>query len=387
MIPRIIEKKIEELLFCGKAIVIYGARRVGKTTLVNQVIRQHPEKKSRYVNCDLLVNKQALEAQDIKPLESFLGDCELVVLDEAQNVENIGRTIKILVDTFPHIQVIATGSSAFDLAQKTAESMVGRVHRFSLYPLSASEISQGKGQIELAPQLEQLLRFGSYPEVYGQPEEIAKSMLDQLVSAYLYKDVLMFSGIKNSKLILDLLQLLALQVGREVNANELGKSLGIDRLTVLKYLDLLEQCYVVFSLRAFSRNLRKEISKSFKVYFYDLGVRNSLLQAYGALATRNDVGALWENFLVVERLKLTGYHSLYRNRYFWRTHDQKEIDYLEEHDGLLEGYEFKWGGDVGKSASGSFRLPREFLETYQGSSVVRIDRSNFEEFVLMGRES
>ncbi len=383
MIHRIIENQLKDSLFQGKAIILYGARRVGKTTLVRNLMGQYPTKKARYINCELLSNKQALEVQDAKPLEAFLGDSELVILDEAQNVENIGKTIKIIVDTYPQIQIIATGSSAFDLAQKTAESMVGRVRSFFLYPFSVQEIAQGRGIMEIESRLEQLLRFGSYPEIFDQPDAVAQPLLDELTSTYLYKDVLAFGGIKSSKLVLNLLQLVALQLGNEVNATELATSLGVDRLTILKYLDLFEQCFITFSLRAFSRNLRKEISKSFKIYFYDLGVRNSLIQAYNPLNIRTDIGGLWENFLVLERLKLIKYTPLFRNRYFWRTHDQKEIDYLEEHDGQLDGYEFKWSGSIGSPTQRPFNPPQDFLEAYDNSSVQRIDRSNYWEFVSL----
>jgi predicted AAA+ superfamily ATPase len=254
--------------------------------------------------------------------------------------------------------------------------MAGRIIPFMLYPLSMGEIEQGRGYGEVSGQLENLLRFGGYPEILGQSEETARERLDTLVSTYLYKDVLTFSGIKSSRIIVDLLQLLALQLGNEVSAGELGNSLGIDRLTVLKYLDVLEQSFIVFPLRAFSRNLRKEVSKSFKVYFYDLGVRNSLIQAYNPLSLRTDVGALWENFCIVERLKLIRYLPLYRNTYFWRTHDQKELDYIEEHDGMLEAFEFKW------NPGAAFKVPQDFIDAYPGATVKVVNSANYWKYLL-----
>ena len=221
------------------------------------------------------------------------------------------------------------------------------------------------------------MRFGLYPEVIDQTEDVARRRLDELVSTYLYKDVLTFSGMKNSKLIVNLLQLLALQIGSEVSYNELATTLGIDRLTVIKYLDLLEQSFIVFTLRTLSRNPRNEISKSVKIYFYDLGIRNSLIQAYNPMGIRTDVGALWENFCIVERRKLVKYLPLHRNTYFWRTYDQKEIDYIEEHDNIFEGFEFKWGVH-----DKPFKVPQKFTDMYKHSSVERIDRSNYWQFLL-----
>jgi predicted AAA+ superfamily ATPase len=377
MILRIIEKQLKKHLFQGRAIILYGARRVGKTTLTQTILSQYPDKKPKYINCELVANKQALEIHDAAQLKSFLGDSELVALDEAQNIEGIGKTIKIIVDTYPHIQVIATGSSSFDLANKTVESMAGRLYSFMLYPFSVGEIEQGKGYGEIESRLENLLRFGSYPEIIDQTEDIARRRLDELVSTYLYKDVIAFGGMRNSKLIVDLLQLLALQVGSEVSYNELATKIGIDRLTVIKYINLLEQSFIIFTLRALSRNPRNEISKSVKIYFYDLGIRNSLVQAYNPLAIRTDVGALWENFCIVERWKLVKYLPLHRNVFFWRTYDQKEIDYIEEHDSIFEGFEFKWG-----LHDRPFKVPQKFAELYEHSTVKRIDRSNYWQFLL-----
>jgi len=371
MIQRILEKRVMERLFKGRVVTILGARRVGKTTLVKALLERFPEKRTRYLNCDLQPIRQALAHQDAERLKVYLGDQELVVLDEAQNIPEVGRVLKILVDTYPEMQIIATGSSSFDLANKTGEPLTGRVYPFVLSPLSLTEIAGSNGYSMIEPRLEQLLRFGSYPSVLDASESESRDQLDELVANYLYKDTLSYLGVKKSTLVTDLLSLLALQVGQEVAYPELGTALGIDRRTVASYIDVLEQSFVVFRLRAFSRNLRKEISKSQKVYFYDLGVRNALLQAFTPLALRQDVGALWENFCIVERRKFMADRGLRANTYFWRTYDQKEIDYIEERDGVLTGYECKW------NPAKRMRSPQEFLDVYPGSVVHQIDRSNY----------
>lgn len=371
MITRTIEKRIEKYLFRGRVITLLGARRTGKTTLVNALLAKHTNKRTRYLNCDLYSVQQALAVQDAEPLKAYLGDQELVVLDEAQNIKSIGMVLKILVDTYPEMQIIATGSSAFDLANKTGEALTGRVFPFKLYPLSLQEIAGSDGYSVISSRLDQFLRFGLYPSVIDQSEDDAKTQLDELVGNYLYKDVLSYAGIKHPSLISDLVRLLALQVGSEVSYTELGGALGIDRKTVVNYIDLLEQSFVVFRLRSFNRNLRNEVSKSQKVYFYDLGVRNAVIQAFAPLKLRTDVGALWENFCILERLKHTDNNGVGMNRYFWRTKDQSEIDYIEEKDGVLTGFECKWNPEK------KVRSPKLFLEAYPGSTIEKIDPSNY----------
>lgn len=376
MISRLLETLIEKYLFRGRVIVLYGARRVGKTTLVKHLLAKHADKRTRYLNCDLLSVRTALQVEESTALNAYLGEQDLVVLDEAQQIENIGRILKILVDEFPAMQVIATGSSSFHLLNQSAEPLTGRMYRFELYPLSLAELAGDQGYSAVDPRLELLLRFGSYPAIIDLPEAEARLALDELVSNYLYRDALAFIGLRKSTVLIKLLELLARQVGQEVSYQELGQALGIDRRTVVNYIDLLEQCFVLFRLGAFSRNLRKEISKSVKVYFYDLGVRNGLIQNFTPLALRSDIGALWENFCIVERLKLLHYRQQFANQYFWRTYDQQEIDYLEEADGRLQGYEFKW------SPNAKVKEPTAFLQSYPGSQVERIDRSNYWRFLL-----
>lgn len=376
MYTRSLKAQIERYLFRGRAIVLYGARRVGKTTLVKEILATYPDKRTLYLNCDLLSVRRALATEEATTLAAFLGEQDLVVLDEAQQIENIGRILKILVDEFPAMQVIATGSSSFTLVNQTAEPLTGRMYRFELYPLALQELAGDQGYRTVEPRLDFLLRYGAYPSIVDLAEHEARVELDELVSNYLYRDALAFVGMGRSTVLIKLLELLARQVGQEISYQELGQALGVDRRTVIGYVDLLEQCFILFRLGAFSRNLRKEVAKSMKVYFYDLGVRNSLIQNFAPLSLRNDVGALWENFCIVERMKYLRYRQQFANQYFWRTYDQKEIDYLEEADGVLRGYEFKWNPTAKLKGAG------DFLEAYPGSTVARVDRTNYWQFLL-----
>lgn len=373
MITRLLQKKIEKNLFKGNVIIIYGARQVGKTTLVKQIIESSKEK-SKYLNCEILSVQNQLREPEPEKLKFFLGDTKLVVLDEAQSIENIGLIIKVLIDTYPDMQIIATGSSSFDLANKISEPLTGRALEFKLYPLSVQELKEEKDLFDVESKIEKLLIFGSYPEVFLLNREEAIQKIDQISSNYLFKDILSYEGLKKSSILVKLLKTLALQIGNEVNYNELSKILGIDNKTVEKYIDLLEKCFIVFKLSAFSRNLRKEISKSVKIYFYDLGIRNSLIQNYNPLDIRNDVGALWENFCIVEKIKKNHYSNTFANYYFWRTYTQKEIDFIEEKEGKLFAFEIKWKQNY-KSA------PREFLEEYKNSSFEIINNTNYYKFL------
>lgn len=374
MLNRLIKEQIKNKLFKSKVVVLYGARQVGKTTLVKDILQDFGSS-GRYLNCELLSVQEGLSQLEAVKIKSFLGDYKLVVLDEAQNVPDIGKVLKIMVDSFPELQIIATGSSSFDLANKAAEPLTGRTFKFILYPFLLAEIKQLGDQFYLNSKLENLLRFGSYPEVFFLNEPDAMARLEELSANYLYKDILRFEGIKKSSVIKNLLQALALQVGQEVSYQELANKLGINRLTVQKYIDILEQAFIIFKLNALSRNKRKEISKSVKVYFYDLGIRNSLIQNYNPLNIRNDVGALWENFCIVERFKINNFKNNFTNTYFWRTYDQKEVDYIEESGGRFAGFEFKWAKD--KAAA-----PKDFLNNYANSSVKLITKNNYFEFLL-----
>jgi len=372
MIKRLLEERIKEQLFKGKTIILYGARQVGKTTLVQNILKNFGNE-GRYLNCEILSIEENLKIPEPERLKAFLGNYRLIVLDEAQNIPNIGRILKILNDSFPEIQIIATGSSSFDLATKAVEPMTGRALFFILYPLSALELKEENDWFYFESKIETLLRFGSYPEIFLSNENEALLKLNTLASSYLYKDLLKYNGIKKTSILKNLLISLALQIGNEVSYNELAIKLGINSITVQKYLDLLEQCFVILRLHSFSRNLRNEITKSLKVYFYDLGIRNSLVQNFNTLSLRNDIGALWENFCVVERLKSNSSLNRNVNYYFWRTYSQKEVDYVEEFDGKIIGYEFKFSG---KQKS---KQIKEFKETYN-AEIIQIDKTNFWKF-------
>lgn len=370
---RTIQAKIEENLFRGKIIIVYGARRTGKTTLSKILLEKYPEK-SKYINCELLQNQQALNTTNSEQLKDFFGDAKFVVLDEAQEIVSIGKVLKILVDTFPDIQILATGSSSFDLAQKISEPLTGRTREYTLYPLSIEEIISHHGAIFEHAKFENILRFGLYPSVFNKSEDEMKEELRDIASKYLYKDILKFKELKRSDLVINLLQAVALQAGNKVSYHELATLLKENHHTVRNYLELLEKCFVIFRLRSFSRNLRKEIGKSFKVYFYDIGIRNSLINNFNPLHIRSDVGALWENFCIVERMKRNHNNRLFPNIYFWRTYDQKEIDYIEEAEGNLTGFEFKWEKET-------FNKPQEFLTTYPNSSVTLVNKNNYRKFL------
>lgn len=374
MITRLLQKKIIKNLFKGNVIIIYGARQVGKTTLVKQIIK-NSKKKSKYLNCEILSVRDQLKDPEPEKLKFFLGDAKLIVLDEVQKIENIGLILKILIDTYPDLQIIATGSSSFDLANKVNEPLTGRALEFKLYPLSIQELKESKDLFDVESKIEKLLTLGSYPEVFLLDKEDAIQKIDQISSSYLFKDVLSFEGLKKPTVLIKLLKMLALQIGSEVNYNELSNSLDIDRKTVEKYIDILEKCFIIFKLNAFSRNLRKEVSKSFKIYFYDLGIRNSLIQNYNPLEIRNDAGALWENFCIVERIKRNSYNNIFANYYFWRTYTQKEIDFIEEREGGLFAFEIKWKKNI-KS------VPKEFLEKYENSEFEIINRDNYYKFLF-----
>lgn len=372
-IPRKIEEGIRNHLFKEKVVVVYGARQVGKTTLVKKIINDYGEE-GKYYNCEALSVERGLSEVEPEKIKSFLGDHRIIVLDEAQNIPNIGRILKIMVDTYPKMQIIATGSSGFGLLQKISEPITGRVFQYILHPLSVGEIIHYKGRQLIYAKLENILRFGFYPEVFNLGEQDAKDRLNEITSNYLFKDVLQLEGLKKTQVIKNLLQALALQIGQEVSYSELANTIGINRLTVQKYIDILEQNFVIFKLNAFSRNPRKEISKSIKVYFCDLGIRNSLIENYNPLQIRNDAGVLWENFCVMEKKKKSDNERSFANFYFWRTYNQREIDFIEERDGKLLGFEFKLKDK-------EVRPPRDWTNNYSNASFQIITPTNYLNFL------
>lgn len=369
MIQRQLKSRIEKRLFKGKVIIIYGARRVGKTTLSRQIIENLED--ARYLNCELLQNKTALSTTNSELLKDFLGNYRIIVLDEAQHIEQIGLILKILADTFPEIQIIATGSSSFDLGQKISEPLTGRARRFVLYPFSFNEIAGDSNLLDTHAGLEILLRFGFYPEVIGKSEEEAIEELNEIASNYLYKDVLQFERLRRPDLLFNLLKALALQIGGEVSFQELSRLLGTSVETIKRYIQLLEQSFVIFRLSSLSGNLRNEISKGQKIYFNDLGIRNAIIQNFSPLSSRNDVGALWENFCISERFKHNGNQGRTVNTYFWRSYFSKEVDYIEEKDGQITAFEFKY------SPNKQAQLPAIFKEAYPGANFKVVNNANY----------
>ncbi|MCX6163242.1 MAG: ATP-binding protein [Ignavibacteriae bacterium] len=373
LLTRNIQNIVEKWLFKNKILIILGARQVGKTTFVRQMINKYG-KPENYYNCELIAIKQRLESRNPYEIKKLFGDAKFIVFDEAQRIDNIGLSLKILYDTFPDVQIIATGSSSFDLKNKTNEPLTGRAIDFLMLPFSVSELSRKFSLIELESGLQNFLRFGMYPDVVNKSDEDSKMLLDNLTSRYLFKDVLEFESVRKPDLIVKLLQLLAFQTGYEVSQNELSVKLGVARKTIERYIDLLEKAYVIFRLKPFSRNLRKEILKKEKIYFYDQGIRNSIISQYNPLQQRNDIGALWENFCIVERMKNSLSEGIKKNYYFWRQVQGKEIDLIEEYNGKIMAIEFKWQNDKVKP-------PKEFLDTYQNSEYRVITKKDFPDIV------
>lgn len=375
MIPRIVQSKIEERLFKGKAIILMGARQTGKTTLLRQLLP--PDDQVLWLNGDEPDVQTVFEKASSDRLKAFLGNNKVVIIDEAQRIRDVGLGIKLIKDHYPEIQVVATGSSSFDLANKVNEPQTGRKWEFQLYPLSFQEMVQHHGLIKEKRLLEHRLVYGYYPEVVTA-EGDEKAILRSLSDSYLYKDILLLEGIKKPEKLVKLLQALAFQVGNQVSNNELSRLTGLDGKTVESYIYLLEQTYVVFRLTSFSRNLRNELKASKKIYFYDNGIRNAIIANFQPVGLRVDIGALWENFLMAERLKRNHYHGHFVNSYFWRTKEQQEIDYIEEENGQLLAAEFKW--NTGTKA----KIPTSFLKHYPESRQSIVTPDDFESFVMEG---
>lgn len=368
LIKRDIQDNIEQHIFKGKAIIIYGARQTGKTTLVSMITEKY--KDALYLNCDEIDIRQKLSKKTSTEMKFLLGGRKLVVIDEAQRVEDIGLTIKIMVDNLKDVQIIATGSSSFELSDKIKEPLTGRVYEFYLYPFSINELTNIYKKYELPRILEERMIYGMYPEVVFSRE---KEILSQLADNYLYKDVLIYQNIKSHDILVRLLQAIALQIGSEVSYNELASIVGIDKRTVENYINILEQAFIVFRLRPFSRNLRNELKKLRKLYFYDVGIRNALINNFNPLHIRQDKGVLFENFVIAERIKRNSNFKLRKNIYFWRTHQQKEIDYIEESGGKLEGFEIKFSKD-------SSKFPQEFLKAYPQSTIQLVNKDTCFDF-------
>ena len=366
---------LDKLKSSPKGIVVYGARQVGKTTLVNSIIK-HLGLNTLVINGDQSQHIDTISSRDLKKIQSLVSNYQLLFVDEAQRIPEIGINLKIIFDNLPQLKVLVTGSSSLDLASKISEPLTGRVWIYQLYPVSCLELSSHLNLAELYSNLESYLIYGSYPEIFSfTSHQDKKEYLQNLSDAYLYKDLIEFSDIKNSSKIRDLLKMLAFQIGSEVSLTELGTSLGIGKDTVARYIDFLEKSFIIFRLKGFSRNLRKEVSKMDKIYFYDLGVRNILIDNLKPLKDRVDHGQLWENYLVSERIKTLSYQKALYSKYFWRTYTGAEIDYVEERGGQLYGYEFKW-------KKGEVKPPSTWLKSYSNSSFQLINQDNYLDFVL-----
>lgn len=371
LIERFLTDRVLKAIEPGKVTILYGPRQVGKTTLLSQLSKELSEPYLQ-ISGDQLKYREVLSSEDSQKLKGLIGDSKILIIDEAQRVPNIGLNLKIIVDNFPEVKVLVTGSASLDLAGKVSEPLTGRKKSFMLYPVSYQEIEKWQGRFETEQQLERWLVFGTYPEALTtEGRQQREDYLAELVSSYLYKDILDFGGVKKSDKIVDLLRLLAFQIGHEVAISELASNLALDRTTVEKYLNLLEQSFVIYKVSGFSRNLRKEIAKTNRYYFYDNGVRNALIENFNGIRLRDDKGQLWENFLFMERLKLNQNLGRRANYYFWRTYDQKEINLVEERGGKIYGFEFKWRGDIRST------VKEEFTKAYQGAQVKTVNRDNF----------
>ena len=367
---------IDQYLHPNKVLVVYGPRLVGKTTLLQNYLKQ-TGLKYKLDSGDNIRTQQILSSQDFSQILAYVEGYELLAIEEAQNIPNIGMGLKIIVDQVAGIRVIVTGSSSFELAGQVGEPLTGRKLTLSLYPLAQSELLPANNKFELKEKLAAYLVFGSYPEVVQAGSmEMRIETLTEIANAYLLKDILAFDRVKNSRVLLDLLKLLAFQIGSEVSVNELATQLGADVKTIQRYLDLLEKAFVIIRLGGFSRNLRQEVVNKSKYYFIDNGIRNAVIALFNGLDQQNDIGALWENFMFVERLKYRTYSSLYANMYFWRTYDRQEIDLVEEHGGKLYGYEFKW------SENKTILAPKNWVNSYPDTSFRVINTGNYQDFVF-----
>ena len=371
-IHRIISDLLAKKMHSGKAIVLIGARQVGKTTLLKDCLQGYDH--VLWMNGDNLETRILMENITVERYRSMLENNDLVVIDEAQRIENIGLKCKLLTDNFPEVQLIVTGSSSLDLANKVNEPLTGRKWEYRLFPLSYGELSAHNGAMQEWQKLPIRLVYGSYPDVVCNPGS-EREVLNNLTDSYLYKDVLIWERIKRPDKVVRLLQALSYQVGSEVSANELSRMVELDRSTVEKYINLLEQAQVIFRLGAFSRNLRTEIKSGRKIYFYDNGIRNALIGNLSPVDMRADIGALWENYMVSELLKKNSYDLTYAKSYFWRTTQQQEIDYLEESDGHLKAYEFKW------SPMKKAKVSKTFLSAYPDVEVQTVTRENYMDFL------
>jgi len=374
MYPRLLLRSIESWLDKREILIIYGARQVGKTTLLKTLFEKQDQ--SLILNCELPVVANILESKDIPTIKGLFGSSKIIGLDEAQKIVNIGSILKIIFDEMPEYKIIATGSSSFDLADKITEPLTGRNIKFRLFPLSLKETGQKNKWIWNLTNLNKMLIYGAYPRVIDLNAEYQRAKLSELSSDYLYKDILIHEQVKNPSVIRKLLTALALQVGSQVSLNELSNLLRVSRSIIEKYLDLLEKSFVIFSLQSFRSNLRNEIKKSRKYYFYDNGIMNALTGNFNPVGNRQDIGILWENFCISERIKINSYFNHNSNMYFWRTYDGAEIDLVEENAGRINAFEFKW------KQKSDLKIPASFSEKYKPDSCTLISPANLHQLLF-----
>jgi len=372
MYSRLLKDRIAAKFGRGKAIMLIGPRQVGKTTLIKEIIE---DQEFLFLDGDDPEVRKLMTLPNTEKLRSIIGTAKVVFIDEAQRIEGIGLTSKIITDQFKDVQLIISGSSSFDLNNQLNEPLTGRKWEYNMLPISWEEYQNKHGYLVAEQQLENRMLYGFYPDVLNHQGE-EREILNTLVSSYLYRDILAFSGIRKPETLEKLLQAIALQVGSEVNYNELALMVGVDKNTISKYIDILQQGFVLFKLASFSRNIRNEIKSNKKIYFYDNGVRNMILGDFSPIDMRMDKGALWENFLIAERVKQNLYKETYAKTYFWRSKQQQEVDFVEEKNGKIDGFEFKW------KSKPSTKLPKTFVEGYNASQTI-IDRENFRDFVYI----
>ena len=377
-IKRQLQQVLQKQLFNGKAIIVIGARQVGKTTLFEQLLHDAhlPNEQILKIYCDDAPSRQLLENASLADLRQLLAGKRVVMVDEAQRIQGIGVTLKLITDHFKEVQLLVTGSSSFMLQGALNEPLTGRKFEYHLYPFSTQEIYANMGLIGIKQTFESRLIYGSYPDVVlgkGSTHEL----LMNLASSYMYQDLLAMESVRKPVILEKLLRALALQIGNEVSYNELAQTIGTDSKTVEKYVDLLEKCYIIFRLHGLSRNVRNELKRTKKIYFCDNGIRNALIQQFAPLNMRNDVGSLWENFFIAERIKFNHYRGFYCNTYFWRTTTQQEIDYIEEHDGMMTALEMKWNP---KKANA--KLPEAFCKAYDVKETAVITPENYLDWVM-----
>ncbi len=375
MIKRVLTTKIAERIGRGKAIILIGARQVGKSTTFNELMHEL-KTPVLSLNCDDPAVLEALTDVSASELDRLVGNNKVIMIDEGQRLNDIGMLVKRVVDNYSDVQVLVTGSSSLDLRNQLNEPMTGRKYEFTMYPVSTEELYNTEGYMRAKQLLDFRLIYGSYPDVLTHPSE-ARELIMGLSDSYLYKDILELDSVRKSELLRKLLIALALQVGSEVSYNEVAKTIGSDSRTVERYIDLLEKCFVIYRLYGLNRNMRNELKKTKKVLFYDNGIRNAILNNFAPTNLRTDMGALWENFFIMERIKMNAYNGRYANYYFWRTTDQKEIDFIEESDGAFTIFEMKWN-----PRKGNVKFPKAFLENYNCTASHVVTPENYMDLLL-----